>query len=229
MEICTQQKPELTEVDEGHKVRCWLYQDAMATDAENLVEIENLVKQFPVKGGVLQRSIAEVNAVAGVTMGSGEGETIGLVGESGCGKTTLGRILVRLLEPTSGTIRFDGEDISKLKAERSNRSGGGPSSSSRTLWLVGSPHPGGGLDRRGAPTSRGRRQGRTRERVTEMLELVGLKSAHAGRYPHEFSGGQRQRIGIARALILKPDFVVADEPVSALDVSVQAQVLNLLT
>ena len=197
--------------------------------AENLVEIRDLVKQFPVKAGLLQRQVATVNAVAGVDLDIRKGETIGLVGESGCGKTTLGRILVRLLEPTSGTVRFDGEDMTHLhgKALKPFRR--------RAQIIFQDPY--GSLDPRtqvGDSIAEGLRlhgfndRDERRERVTEMLELVGLEARHAGRYPHEFSGGQRQRIGIARALILKPDLVVADEPVSALDVSVQAQVLNLL-
>jgi oligopeptide/dipeptide ABC transporter ATP-binding protein len=196
---------------------------------ENLVEIRDLVKQFPVKAGLLQRQVATVNAVAGVDLDIRKGETIGLVGESGCGKTTLGRILVRLLEPTSGTIRFAGEDMTHLqgKALKPFRR--------RAQIIFQDPY--GSLDPRtqvGDAIAEGLRlhgvddRDERRQRVTEMLELVGLESRHAGRYPHEFSGGQRQRIGIARALILKPDLVVADEPVSALDVSVQAQVLNLL-
>ena len=196
---------------------------------ENLVEIRDLVKQFPVKAGLLQRQVATVNAVAGVDLDIRKGETLGLVGESGCGKTTLGRILVRLLEPTSGTIRFAGEDMTHLhgKALKPFRR--------RAQIIFQDPY--GSLDPRtqvGDAIAEGLRlhgvddRDERRQRVTEMLELVGLESRHAGRYPHEFSGGQRQRIGIARALILKPDLVVADEPVSALDVSVQAQVLNLL-
>ena len=197
--------------------------------AENLVEMRDLVKQFPVKGGLLQREIATVNAVAGVDLDIPKGAAIGLVGESGCGKTTLGRMLVRLLEPTSGTIKFDGDDIthvkgSKLKPFRR-----------RMQFIFQDPY--GSLDPRtqvGDSIAEGLRlhgvdsKDERHERVTKMLELVGLRGAHAGRYPHEFSGGQRQRIGIARALVLNPDLVVADEPVSALDVSVQAQVLNLL-
>ncbi len=197
--------------------------------AENLIEIRNLVKQFPVRGGVLQREIATVNAVSGVDLDIAKGETVGLVGESGCGKTTLGRILVRLLEPTSGTIAFDGVDMTHLDGKRLKPF------RKRVQIIFQDPYS--SLDPRaqvGQAIAEGLRlhgvddRDERRERVQGMLELVGLKAEHAGRYPHEFSGGQRQRIGIARALILKPDFVVADEPVSALDVSVQAQVLNLL-
>lgn len=197
--------------------------------SEVLVEMRDLVKRFPVKGGLLQRTVAEVEAVSGVNLDIYRGEALGLVGESGCGKTTLGRMLVRLLEPTSGTITYEGKDIAHLH---------GPHLKPfrRKVQIIfqdpfGSLDPrshvgesiGEGLQLHGT-TDRDER----RHRVEEMLELVGLKREHAGRYPHEFSGGQRQRIGIARALILKPDLVVADEPVSALDVSIQAQVLNLL-
>jgi oligopeptide transport system ATP-binding protein len=196
---------------------------------EPMVVTNDLVKQFPVTGGILQRQIGEVNAVAGVNLTIHRGETVGLVGESGCGKTTFGRMLVRLLEPTSGSITFDGEDITHLKAKRLKPF------RARSQIIFQDPYT--SLDPRaqvGSSISEGLKihgvsnKDERQQRVTEMLELVGLQGAHAGRFPHEFSGGQRQRIGLARALILKPDFVVADEPVSALDVSVQAQVLNLL-
>lgn len=197
--------------------------------AQTLVEIRGLVKDFPVKGGLLQRHVGTVNAVAGVDLDILRGETIGLVGESGCGKTTLGRMLVRLLEPTSGSITFDGEDVTHIHGKdlRPFR---------RRVQII-FQDPYGSLDPRtqvGNSIAEGLKlhgvtdKDERHERVGNMLELVGLKRDHAGRYPHEFSGGQRQRIGIARALILQPDFVIADEPVSALDVSVQAQVLNLL-
>ncbi len=197
--------------------------------ADNLIELRNLTKQFPVKGGLLQRQIATVNAVDAIDLDIERGKAIGLVGESGCGKTTLGRMLVRLLEPTSGTIRFDGDDITHLQGSRLKPY------RRRMQFIFQDPF--GSLDPRtqvGESISEGLRlhgvgdKDERQERVKRMLEVVGLDGAHAGRYPHEFSGGQRQRIGIARALILDPDLVVADEPVSALDVSVQAQVLNLL-
>lgn len=197
--------------------------------SENLVEIRDLVKEFPVRGGLLQRQIGAVRAVAGVDLDIVRGESLGLVGESGCGKTTLGRMLVRLLEPTSGTITFDGQDITHLS--------GSDLKPFRKRVQIIFQDPYGSLDPRtqvGDAIAEGLRlhgvddRDERGERVERMLELVGLNAGHAGRYPHEFSGGQRQRIGIARALILEPDLVVADEPVSALDVSVQAQVLNLL-
>ena len=197
--------------------------------SDPLVIINDLVKEFPVHGGALQRQVATVNAVAGVNLTIQRGETVGLVGESGCGKTTLGRTLVRLLEPTSGSIIFDGQNITHLKGSELKPF------RKRAQIIFQDPYT--SLDPRsqvGTSISEGlklhgvKSKDERHERVTEMLELVGLQASHAGRYPHEFSGGQRQRIGLARALILKPEFVVADEPVSALDVSVQAQVLNLL-
>lgn len=194
-----------------------------------LVAVRGLVKDFPVKGGIFQRTVANVRAVDGVDLDIRKGETLGLVGESGCGKSTLGRMLVRLLDPTEGSITFDGENLadaqgSTLKALRRDVQMifQDPYSSLDPRATVGDSIAEGlvvhGVD------DRDERQ----VRVNEMLELVGLRRDQAQRFPHEFSGGQRQRIGIARALILRPKFVVADEPVSALDVSVQAQVLNLL-
>jgi peptide/nickel transport system ATP-binding protein/oligopeptide transport system ATP-binding protein len=202
---------------------------ARAAEQTPLVQVRGLVKTFPIRGGVLQRTIAEVRAVDGVDLDIRRGETLGLVGESGCGKTTVGRLILRLIEATAGSITFDGADITDLRgsALRPYR---------RRIQII-FQDPYASLDPRtpigdsigeglrihgiGTPPER-------RRRVARMMDLVGLQPYQARRYPHEFSGGQRQRIGIARALVLEPELIVCDEPVSALDVSIQAQVLNLL-
>ena len=194
-----------------------------------LVEVRDLVKHFPIRGGVLQRTVAQVQAVDGVSFTIEKGETLGLVGESGCGKTTVGRLLLRLIDPTSGSIVFDGNDITKLTGSalkpyrrRMQIIFQDPFASlDPRLPIADSIGEGLRIHRIGTPAQR-------REKVRKMMDLVGLAPYHARRFPHEFSGGQRQRIGIARALVLEPDLVVCDEPVSALDVSIQAQVLNLL-
>jgi oligopeptide/dipeptide ABC transporter ATP-binding protein len=193
-----------------------------------LVEIEHLKQYFPVKRGVVvDRTVGYVHAVDDVTFTIREGETLGLVGESGCGKTTLARTIVRLLEPSDGTIRFRGEDISHAgqRALRPVR---------REMQLV-FQDPFASLNPRkrvrqilAAPLKLHRSNGDVDARVRELLDRVGLAPEHADRFPHEFSGGQRQRIGVARALALEPRLILLDEPVSALDVSVQAQIINLL-
>ncbi len=194
-----------------------------------LVEVRDLVKHFPIHGGVLQRTVASVQAVDGVSFDIRRGETLGLVGESGCGKTTVGRLLLRLIDPTSGSIRFDGQDIASL--------GGKALKPYRRRMQIIFQDPYASLDPRtpiGDSIGEGLRihgigsSSERRKSVQTMMDLVGLAPYHYRRYPHEFSGGQRQRIGIARALIVRPDLVVCDEPVSALDVSIQAQVLNEL-
>ncbi len=194
-----------------------------------LVEIRDLVKSFQVTGGILRRTTGYVFAVDHVSLEIEKGETLGLVGESGCGKSTLGRVLVRLLAPTSGHIYFDGQDLTSLR--------GKDLKPFRSQVQIIFQDPYSALDPRahvGDSIAEGlivhgvTDKDKRHERVAEMLRLVGLQPSHARRFPHEFSGGQRQRIGIARALVLRPKFVVCDEPVSALDVSVQAQVLNLL-
>jgi len=194
-----------------------------------ILEATGLSTHFPIRRGILQRVVGHVRAVDGVDLTVMPGETLGLVGESGCGKSTLGRTLLHLIPATAGEVRFEGRDVlrlagAQLKAFR------------RDMQII-FQDPVGSLDPRmtvrqivgeGLATHR-LGTGREREtRVMEMLDRVGLRPEAAGRYPHEFSGGQRQRIGIARALVLRPKLVVADEPVSALDVSIQSQVLNLL-
>jgi peptide/nickel transport system ATP-binding protein len=202
---------------------------AVAAARTPLVEVRDLVKFFPIRGGVLQRTVASVQAVDGVSFDIQRGETLGLVGESGCGKTTVGRLLLRLIDPTSGSIRFDGTDIARL-------SGSALHPYRRRMQII-FQDPYASLDPRtpiGDSIGEGLRihglgtAAERRAKVQKVMDLVGLARFHARRYPHEFSGGQRQRIGIARALVLEPDLVVCDEPVSALDVSIQAQVLNEL-
>ncbi|HET9851347.1 MAG TPA: ABC transporter ATP-binding protein, partial [Candidatus Limnocylindrales bacterium] len=194
-----------------------------------LVEVRNLVKHFPVRGGLLQRTVAQVQAVDDVDLEIHQGETLGLVGESGCGKTTVGRLILRLIDPTSGSIHFDGVDISNLRGpelkpfrRRMQIIFQDPYASLDPRLPIGDSI-GDGLRVHGIGTPK-----EQRAKVSRIMDLVGLQPYHARRFPHEFSGGQRQRIGIARALVLEPDLVVCDEPVSALDVSIQAQVLNLL-
>jgi oligopeptide/dipeptide ABC transporter ATP-binding protein len=197
--------------------------------SEPLVEVRDLVKHFPITRGIIfQRQIGAVHAVDGLSFDVLRGETLGIVGETGCGKSTTARLVMRLLEPTSGTIRYDGRDISHLSRRDLKPL-------RREMQLI-FQDPYSSLNPRktigaiiGEPFAIHRlEQGRRRQAVQELMEQVGLNPEHYNRYPHEFSGGQRQRIGVARALALKPKLVIADEPVSALDVSIQAQILNLL-
>ncbi|BBC32773.1 Peptide ABC transporter ATP-binding protein [Streptomyces graminofaciens] len=200
-----------------------------AADETPLLKVEGLVKHFPIKKGVLQRQVGAVKAVDGIDFEVRRGETLGVVGESGCGKSTMGRLITRLLEPTGGKIEFDGTDITHLGT-------GGMRPLRRDVQMI-FQDPYGSLNPRhtiGTIVSAPFKlqgvepEGGVKKEVQRLLELVGLSPEHYNRYPHEFSGGQRQRIGIARALALKPRMVVADEPVSALDVSIQAQVVNLM-
>jgi len=194
-----------------------------------LLEVTDLKKHFPIYKGVFSKVSGHVYAVDGVSFSIGRGETLGLVGESGCGKSTVGRTLLRLLDPTAGTVKVAGEDITHLQGERllpyrrrMQMIYQDPYASLNPRMtageIVGEPMV---VHQVGTPAER-------REKVASLFERVGLRPEAAGRYPHEFSGGQRQRIGIARALALNPDLIVGDEPVSALDVSIQAQIINLL-
>ncbi len=197
---------------------------------EKILEVRDIKKYFPIKGGFLQKTVANVKAVDGVSFDVLRGETIGLVGESGCGKSTLGRTIVRLYEPTEGEIIFNGQDIAGFKGQELKHlrkqmqlifqdpySSLNPRMNVSTI--VGEAMLAHGIVKKGPEFT---------QRLTEVIEMCGLSSYHINRYPHQFSGGQRQRIGIARALALNPEFVVCDEPVSALDVSIQSQVLNLM-
>jgi oligopeptide transport system ATP-binding protein len=197
---------------------------------EPLLSVRNLTKHFPLPSGIFGRSHSAVKAVDGVSFDLYEGETLGLVGESGCGKTTTGRAILRLIEPTSGEIRFRGRDVRAMGEQelRGLRRQAqivfqDPFSSLNPRMRVGNV-----LDEVLRVHRLGGNAAGRRKRIRELMDTVGLLPEHADRYPHEFSGGQRQRIGIARALSVEPDFIVCDEPVSALDVSVQAQVVNLL-
>ena len=200
-----------------------------STEKKDLVQIKNLVTYFPVRSGLLQRTVAWVQAVDDVSFTIRAGETLGLVGESGCGKTTVGRSILRLVEPTSGSVIFDGKDVLAMRRKELK-------DIRRDMQII-FQDPYASLDPRvpiGELVMEGlniHNIGSRRERrdlMIDTLRKVGLEDYHARRYPHEFSGGQRQRIGIARALALRPRFIICDEPVSALDVSIQSQVLNIL-
>src|ERR671925_2037010 len=197
--------------------------------AEPLLRVKNLKKYFPIRGGLFSREVARVHAVDDVTFDMMPGETLGLVGESGCGKTTTGRAILRLIEPTSGEVTFDGQNVLTLDDNSLRRLRRkmqiifqDPFSSLNPRMTIGS------IVREGLTIHRIAEGAAADARVRQLLSEVGLRAEYASRYPHEFSGGQRQRVGIARALSVEPRFIVCDEPVSALDVSVQAQVVNLL-
>jgi oligopeptide transport system ATP-binding protein len=198
--------------------------------AEPLLRVKNLVKHFPIKGGLFSREVARVHAVDGVSFEINAGETLGLVGESGCGKSTTGRCILRLIEPTAGEVWFEGKQVTgmdkrSLRALRRDMQiiFQDPYASLNPRMTVGSIVGEALIIHKLAKTKKERE-----EKVAHLLETVGLHADHMRRYPHEFSGGQRQRIGIARALAVSPKLIVCDEPVSALDVSIQAQVINLL-
>ena len=201
----------------------------MPTDGKPLLQVENLTMHFPIMAGVFRRQVGTVKAVDGIDFNIRKGETLGLVGESGCGKSTVARAILRLYEPTAGRVRFRGEDITALDGEplrrlrrRMQMVFQDPQASLNPRMTVGSIV--------GEPLlEHGLARGKAlQQRVETLLESVGLDRSFANRYPHEFSGGQRQRIGVARALALEPEFIICDEPIAALDVSIQAQVVNLL-
>ena len=197
---------------------------------ETLLKVENIVKHFPIYGGLFSKQVAAVKAVQNISFELKKGETLGLVGESGCGKSTLGRCLIRLIEPTSGKIFYKGEDITHVDANRLRDLRKNlqiifqdPYASLNPRMTIGAILEEPLIIHNLYPDEKLRKN-----RVRELIDLVGLRPEHLTRYPHEFSGGQRQRVGIARALAVNPEIIICDEPVSALDVSIQAQVLNLL-
>ncbi|SDX02334.1 peptide/nickel transport system ATP-binding protein/oligopeptide transport system ATP-binding protein [Marininema mesophilum] len=199
------------------------------TAPEKLLEVNHLKKYYPIRGGVFGRKVGEVKAVDDVSFTVRKGETLGIVGESGCGKSTTGRSILRLEEPTSGSITFEGEDLTSLSGEKMRRMRREIQMVFQDPFASLNPRKTAGLAIAEPLEVHGLGDRRERgEKVKELLSVVGLDPYHGERYPHQFSGGQRQRIGIARALAVQPKLIIADEPVSALDVSIQSQVLNLM-
>jgi peptide/nickel transport system ATP-binding protein len=257
-EMCSVEEPPLINLENGRQVRCWRYDPAHADvfegtakkdrvhpssesdapsvaaageqgKAKSLLKVEGLVKHFPIKGGMFRTTIGHVRAVDDISFEIREGETFGLVGESGCGKTTTGRLVLRLLEPTQGSVLYDEKPIYELNKRelRPMRRDmqiifQDPFASLNPRMTVGD------IIGESFQIHRALNGGSRRDKVAELLHLVGLEAEHMRRYPHQFSGGQRQRIGIARAIALNPKLIICDEPVSALDVSIQAQIINLL-
>jgi oligopeptide/dipeptide ABC transporter ATP-binding protein len=216
-------------VSENGEANATVNTDRDGRSDESLLELRNVKMHFPIKAGVLRRTVGHVKAVDGVNLDIRKGETLGLVGESGCGKSTLARVVLRLLEPTEGEVLFEGEDI--LGFDRRRMLGvrrnmqivfQDPYASLNPRMTVGN------IVAEPLKTHKISEGAERKKRVQELLEVVGLSPEHYNRYPHEFSGGQRQRIGVARAIALNPRLIICDEPVSALDVSIQAQVVNLL-
>ena len=249
---CREENPPLVPIASDHYSACWMWEevrneaiqtgrmkptagttkhvdDSQEQPSDILLEIQNLKKHFPIYRGVLRRRVGAVKAVDGISFNVRRGETLGLVGESGCGKSTAGEAILQLLEPTDGQVVFMGQDLTTLKDDQLRQMRRHMQMIFQDPYASLNPrHTVGNIISVGLHAHNVGRREERHERVAELMEMVGLNPSFASRYPHEFSGGQRQRVGIARALATNPTFIVADEPISALDVSIQAQVVNLL-